>query len=148
MGVPERVLTEIEEESGGAVLVRYEPLRYYPQGDTAAHLLGFVNRVGEASEGIELQFDAHLRSVPGTHRARKDGRRRLLPSLTLEYTPPKGGEDLYLTLDTDIQHTLERSLDVRMEECKAVGAMGMVMDVHTGAVLALASPARLRPQRL
>jgi len=159
LGVPESTLTDIEEASGGAVSVRYESLRYYPQGDTAAHLLGFVNRVGEASEGLELLFDAHLRSVPGKHRARKDGRRRLLPSLTLEYTPPKGGEDLYLTLDTDIQHTLERALDVRMEECKAVGAMGMVMEVHSGAILALASrpafdpnayhqyPAQLRKNR-
>jgi cell division protein FtsI/penicillin-binding protein 2 len=139
LDVSEEELETIIRSCGPAVQVRHEPLRYYPQGDTAAHLLGFVNRAGEASEGLELTFNEHLQSVPGRFTARKDSDRQLLESLTLEYHEAQGGETVYLTLDTDIQHTLEHALDTRMIECEAQRAMGIVMDPHTGAILALAT---------
>ncbi len=144
---PESFLREIEDFSEGAVSVQYESVRFYPQRDTAAHLLGFVNRAGEASEGLELTFNDYLKSEPGNYTARKDSGRRLLDSLTLEYTPPKGGDSVQLTLDTDIQHTLERALDTRMEETKALGAMGVVMNPNTGAVLALATRPAFDPNK-
>lgn len=137
--VPESVLTALVDESGGALAVQHEPVRYYPNRDTAAHLLGFVNRSGEASEGLELLYDSHLRSVPGKHTARKDVERRLLDSLTLEFTPPKGGDSVQLTLDTEIQHALERALDTRIEETKAARGMGLIMNPYSGAILALAT---------
>lgn len=136
---PLDLLRDVEEATGGAVSVRYEPLRYYPQGDTAAHVLGFVNRAGEAAEGLELTFNDYLASVPGKHTARKDVARHLLESLTLEYIPPKGGESLWLTLDTRIQHSLERALDARLVECNASCAMGVVLNPHSGEILALAT---------
>lgn len=146
-GMPESLFKEIEEQSKGAVDRRDESIRFYPQRDTAAHLLGFVNRAGEASEGLELTFNDHLKSEPGTYKARKDSGRRLLDSLTLEYVPPKGGDSVQLTLDTDIQHTLERALDTRMEETQAKGAMGVVMNPKTGAILALATRPAFDPNK-
>lgn len=131
-------IDQLIAESHGALAVKYESTRYYPQGETAAHLLGFVNRVGEASEGVELLFDHHLKSVPGQHKARKDAGRRLLESLTLDYTPPTGGDSIQLTLESSIQHTLETALDRRIVECNAASGMGIVMDPKTGAILALA----------
>ncbi|HPO13048.1 MAG TPA: penicillin-binding protein [Candidatus Hydrogenedentes bacterium] len=145
--VPESVINEIQDMSGGAVAVQSEPIRFYPQGDTASHLLGFVNRAGEACEGLEQKFDKHLRSVPGKYRARKDGTRQLLESLTLEYQEPRGGESVQLTIDSDIQHTLERALDQKMEETKAEGAMGLIMNPFTGALLALATRPAFDPNR-
>lgn len=135
----EEDLKALEEECGEGVSARYEPVRYYPHGETAAHLLGFVNRVGEASEGLELTYDARLRCEPGEYKARKDGAQQLLASLLLEYKEPVGGESIQLTLDTDLQHVLEQALDIRMEECNAPNAMGIVMDPRTGAILAMAS---------
>lgn len=143
--VPADRLATLIEASGGALAIKHEPLRLYPHGDTASHILGFVNRSGEASEGLELAFDDHLRSEPGRHLARKDGRRQLLSSLTLEYTEPTGGADVVTTLDLTIQHQLERALDRRMEETKAARAMGMIMDPHTGAILALATRPAFNP---
>jgi len=136
--VPLDVLEEIEEYSSGAVSIRYENVRYYPQEDTAAHLLGFVNRDGAAAEGVELTYDKYLRSEPGKYVARKDSQRRMLGSLTLAYEEPSGGDNLYLTIDTAIQHSLERALDARKDETGAKRSMGIVMDPHTGAILALA----------
>ncbi len=134
-------------EAGPGVMLRHEDLRYYPQGDTAAHLLGFVNRAGDASEGLELLFNESLEAVPGMRLARKDGNRTLLDSLTMKYEKPRGSEKVHLTLDVDIQHTLERELDVRMEECNAPRGMGMVMDPHSGAILALTSRPAFDPNR-
>jgi cell division protein FtsI/penicillin-binding protein 2 len=113
----------------------------------AAHILGFVNRSGEASEGVELRFDSHLQSIPGVKRARKDGHRQLLDTLMLEYTPPTGGDDVYLTIDTAVQHKLEQALDARMIECNAPAAMGIVMDPYTGGILAMATRPAFDPNR-
>lgn len=144
---PEEVLIEIEEASDGAVTVQYEPLRLYPQGDMAAHLIGFCNRAGEASEGIELYYDQFLQSQPGKYTARKDGHRRMLESLTLDYEAPQGGDHVYLTLDGKIQHSLEVALDQRMIETNAPRAMGIVMDPSNGAILALACRPAFDPNR-
>ena len=141
------VVNRIIEAGGGAVAIQYEPHRYYPQGESAAHIMGFVNRAGEASEGVELRFNEHLESIPGYKRARKDGHRQLLDTLMLEYMPPTGGDDLYLTIDTAVQHKLEQSLDERMIECEAPAGMGIVMDPYTGAILAMASRPAFDPNR-
>jgi len=137
--IPEPMLFEFEKMGEGGIHIRKEPIRYYPQGDTAAHLLGFVNRAGEASEGVELTFDHHLKSEPGRYIARKDVHRRLLSSLTLDHIDPEGGDDIVLTIDAGIQLTLERELDRRIEEVNALSAMGILMDPKTGAILALAN---------
>lgn len=125
--------------SDNALFIVPEPVRYYPHGDSASHLLGFVNRAGDASEGLELAFDAHLQGRSGMLLARKDRDRRLLPSGLLDYREPEGGEMVQLTIDINMQHTLEDVLDRRMEEVGAVAGLGMLMDPHTGAIFALAS---------
>ena len=136
--VPRETLERIVAEAGKGIYLAYEPVRYYPQNELAAHLLGFVNRVGDACEGVELFFDSWLRGIPGERIARKDAKSNLLASLTLEYKPPKEGEHVYLTLDAAIQQTLERAIDENLVRCNAPCGTGLIMDVNTGAILALA----------
>ena len=138
MDTPTEVLNEIEEISDGAVQVQYEPLRLYPQGDLAAHLIGFCNRNGEAGEGAELYLDEYLKSTPGKYTAKKDGHRQMLGSLTLDYEEPQGGDHVIMTIDAKIQHNLEVALDQRMIETNAPRAMGLIMDPRDGAILAMA----------
>ncbi len=145
--VSERELAALKAFSNDAVIIQNEPVRYYPHGDSASHLLGFVNRAGEASEGLELAFDQHLRSESGVLLARKDHGRRLLPSGLLAYEAPRGGEMVQLTLDINIQHTLEGALDQRMEEVGAAAGLGIIMEVHSGAILALASRPAFDPNQ-
>lgn len=127
--------------------IRPEPLRFYPQGELAAPVLGFTNLERKGGEGVELQFDKYLSSTPGLRKSRKDARRHLLNSLTLEYQEPEGGDDLYLTIDAALQQTLEAELDKAMEFAKAPSAMGMLMDPRTGAILAMASRPAFNPNR-
>ncbi|MBN2308677.1 MAG: PASTA domain-containing protein [Candidatus Hydrogenedentes bacterium] len=131
-------LGDLETLAGPGLAIRREYLRCYPENRLAAHVIGFVNRERVGCEGIEASFNQHLFSIPGRHKTRVDARRRFLDSLTLEYVPPRGGEDVYLTISKPIQHVLERELAAAMERCNAPRAMGLLMDPKTGAVLALA----------
>ncbi len=130
---------EIDKKSLGAVSVVMDPVRTYPQHDSAAHLLGFVKRTGEAAEGLERSYDKHLAAKPGMFRAKVDNGRNMLTSDILNYTEGSGGEMLQLTIDIGIQHSLEEALDARMAETQSKAAMGIVMDPHDGAVLAMAT---------
>ncbi|MFP4501580.1 MAG: penicillin-binding protein [Candidatus Hydrogenedentota bacterium] len=132
------VLESLIYELGPGVYLRYEPVRYYPQGELAAQVLGFTNRVGTASEGLEYKCDKWLHGVAGVRRARKDAQRNLLASMTLEYKPPQGGHNVVLTIDAAVQETLEHEIDAALERVNAPRGMGMIMDPHTGAILALA----------
>lgn len=118
--------------------LRREPVRFYPEGPLAAHVLGFANREGVGCEGVELACDRYLRSIPGRVWSRVDAKRRLLPSMTLERIDPEGGATVHLTLDTAIQAALERELDAALERTEASRAMGLLTDPRTGAILALA----------
>ncbi|MBM3289987.1 MAG: hypothetical protein FJY92_07530, partial [Candidatus Hydrogenedentes bacterium] len=123
----------------GGLRMKYEPSRHYPEDQLAAHVLGFVDRDQKGLEGIEAQYDSYLRAVPGKQTSRVDGRRAFLVPLTIEYVPPAGSGDVYLTIDKAIQYILERELAHVMELRQASRAMGIVMDPKTGAVRALAS---------
>lgn len=129
------------------VHIDLEPIRYYPQKDIASHVLGFVTKSGEYKEGAERRFDQYLQSEPGRYVARKDRDAQLLPSLQLDFAAPEGGADVYLSLDTTIQYSLETSLDRRIEETGAESGMGIVMDPKTGAILALVNRPAFDPNR-
>ncbi len=130
-----------------ALLVQDEAIRYYPEGDLAAHVLGFANREGVGSEGVELQFDDYLRSKAGRRVSRMDSRRNLMGFKTIEYEPPSGGDNVRLTIDAALQYRLERELDAAIAENKASRAMGILMDSDTGAILAMATRPAFDPNR-
>lgn len=141
-------LGPLEDIPGGEALrLHMEPVRFYPERTLAAHVLGFANRQGFGSEGVELAYDKYLRSEAGRRISRVDSNRNALSYLTLEYEPPKGGFDVHLTLDATLQYELEQALDHAMLENKAPRAMGILMDPRTGAVLALASRPAFDPNR-
>lgn len=145
--VPDEAIQDFADEEIPGVYLQHESVRFYPQGDTAAHLLGFVNRVGEASEGVELRYDKYLKSIPGEVRAKKDVKDLMLESLTVNYQAPLGGENLQLTIDAETQHALEAALDARMVECNSPRAMGILMEPRTGAILALATRPAFDPNQ-
>ncbi|GMU92277.1 MAG: penicillin-binding protein 3 [Candidatus Hydrogenedentota bacterium] len=132
-------LGDLNQFGKGALFVRDDPVRFYPEEQLAAHVLGYVNRDGTKQEGIEFAYDSLLRAIPGRQESRVDARRMVLDSLTRNYVSPQGGADLYLTIDKSIQHVLESELAVVMENRQASRAMGIVMDPKTGAVVAMAS---------
>lgn len=117
--------------------------RFYPEGSSAAHLLGFVGSDSKGGDkgyfGIEGYYDGELKGISGLLRHEKDASG--LPILIGSFftSDAKNGKDLILNIDRSIQYILENSLKNGMEKYGAKAASAVVMDPKTGAILALAS---------
>lgn len=115
-----------------------EVRRFYPEGDMTAHVLGFTNIEDRGIEGIELTFNDALSGQPGSRRVIKDRLGRIVEDVQAA-VPPMHGKDLFLSLDVGLQFDLYSALKNAMQEHKATGAAGVVIDVRTGEILALAN---------
>lgn len=115
--------------------------RYYPNGSLACHLIGFVGLDNNGLEGIEARYDSQLSGSAGrTVRATNAFGTDLPFSQYEEYYPGEDGLDLVTTLDSGIQYIVEKHLRQAVADFDIQnGAGAIVMDVNTGAVLAMAS---------
>ncbi|TAK60104.1 MAG: penicillin-binding protein 2 [Dehalococcoidia bacterium] len=114
--------------------------RFYPEGDLASTLLGFVGRDHVGLTGIEADFDSELGGTPGTIYFERDsiGNRIALGSERVGQKPIPGG-NIRLTIDRYIQRLVETELDTQIAKTGALGGSIIVMDPKTGEVLAMAS---------
>lgn len=125
-------------------------VRVYPQGRRLSHVIGFVindptNRVGSA--GIELRYERWLKGTPGTVRGTRiatGGEARVRREIDVDARP---GNDVYLTIDPNIQYEVEQALAEGVASNKAERAWAIVLSVKTGAVLALANLPDYDPAR-
>jgi cell division protein FtsI/penicillin-binding protein 2 len=122
-----------------------ETRRVYPVSGVApgttlgAQLLGFVNVDGAGQYGVEGAEDSLLAGLPGSVSAQEDVIGRRIADSVYELRPPVDGADLRLTLDAGLQHILETAMWSTYEKNLAQGVTGLVMDVHSGAIMAMAS---------
>jgi cell division protein FtsI/penicillin-binding protein 2 len=123
-------------------------LRTYPLGSLAAHVLGGVGKDGKGLEGIELQFAKQLCGRDGWERPLKDARHRAISVANEDYLPPEHGEDLVLTIDSNIQMIAEQELAATCEKFKVKAGEVVAMNPQTGEVLALANWPTFNPQNL
>jgi cell division protein FtsI (penicillin-binding protein 3) len=129
-----------------AIGLQTESRRFYPKKTLAGSVLGFTNIDNKGIEGVELWYDAMLRGVDGLVLAEKDARgRTVFPGgHGFQFRQPQPGKDITLTLDEVIQHIAEKELDKGLAEAKARGGVCIVMNPHTGEVLALSVRSTLR----
>jgi cell division protein FtsI/penicillin-binding protein 2 len=122
-----------------------EPRRVYtmagavPGTSLGAQLLGFVNVDGVGQYGVEGAEDGLLAGTPGSVVAQEDVAGRLIAGSVHEVSPPVNGADVTLTIDAGLQHLLEEQMADSFARNRAKSVTGLVMDAHTGAILALAS---------
>jgi stage V sporulation protein D (sporulation-specific penicillin-binding protein) len=121
------------------VYVSSDVIRYYPYGNTLSHVLGIVGIDNQGITGLEYIYNDFLMGTPGSQNIYTDAHGNRFPNLTGDYTSSGSGFDLYLTIDIDIQLTLERVLDNAMAFYDPIEALGLVMDPNTSEVLAMAS---------
>jgi cell division protein FtsI/penicillin-binding protein 2 len=114
-----------------------ETKRCYPNGYLASHIVGFAGLDNTGLEGIELLYDKILKGESGFAFFLRDARQKQL-DLSEKIVLPKDGYDLILTIDEVIQYIAERELDKVYRAYHAKNASLIVMDPHTGAILALA----------
>ena len=111
-----------------------EEKRSHPMKASATQLIGFAGVDNDGLAGIELQYDAQLSGADGSQVVVRDPAGRLLR--TVAQTEPVPGADVRLTLDADIQLYAERVLMRTLRDSQAKAAVAIVMDPHTGEVLA------------
>ncbi len=122
----------------GVCLVK-EYKRFYPKSALASHVIGFAGIDDSGLEGLELVYDGYLQGSPGWRWTVRDAKRRALPSEDARLIPPAEGLDIVLTIDEVIQHIAERELEKVYAGYGAKSATIIVMDPHTGDVLAMAN---------
>ena len=126
------------------VRVDREYKRYYPAGEVATHLVGFTNVDGEGQEGLELAFNDSLRGEPGRKLVLKDRVGRTIKHIrSLQDADP--GEDLQLSIDLRLQYLAYRELKAAVEAHRADAGSAVILDVHTGEVLALVNQPSYNP---
>ena len=110
-----------------------------PGSTLAAQLIGYVNVDGTGQYGVEGAENARLAGSPGHVVAEEDIAGRQIADSVQIAKQPVNGSDLTLTIDSGLQHILEAQLFDTYTRNHARGATGIVMDVHTGAILAMAT---------
>ena len=122
--------------------------RVYPFGPLAAQVIGFSNNSGQGSEGIEAAYDSYLTGGKGKVITTKGNNEMDMPFSYEAYLTGQPGCDVILTIDTTVQQCLEKQLEVAIARYDVQnGAFGMVMDVDTGEILAMATLSSYDPNR-
>jgi cell division protein FtsI/penicillin-binding protein 2 len=113
--------------------------RFYPEGDLASGLLGFIGRDHVGLAGLEADLQEQLAGTPGDLYFERDSLGNPIPLGRQQGQPAVPGGDVRLTIDRYIQRLVEDELDRQMEKHAASGGTIIVMDPRTGAILAMAS---------
>ncbi|SFU32594.1 peptidoglycan synthetase FtsI [Paenacidovorax caeni] len=120
------------------IYLRKEYKRQYPEGESAAHVVGFTNVEDHGQEGMELAFDKQLAGKPGSRRVIKDRMGRVVEGVGDE-VPPVDGQDLQLSIDSKVQFFAYQKLRDTVALHKAKAGSVVVLDARTGELLALAN---------
>lgn len=130
-----------ENKLNGIISLVESTKRYYPNSTMAASTIGFVGSDSQGLYGLELKYDKELSGTPGYVVSLKDGHSgNDMPDKSETRYDPVNGNSLVLTLDETIQHFLEKALNRAIIQHKPdKGVCGIVMNVNTGEVLAMAN---------
>ncbi len=120
--------------------------RQYPEGEAAAHLVGFTNVEDAGQEGVELAFNRQLSGQAGSRRVIKDRLGRVVEDMR-DVVAPVDGQDLQLSIDSKIQYFAYQKLVDAVKTQKAKAGSVVVLDARTGEVLALANYPSFNPNR-
>ncbi len=128
--------------SSGISGIHLEPSsqRVYPQGTLAAQVIGFTNASNDGSEGVEAAYDRYLKGQAGKVVTTKGNHEMDMPFSYENYADAQSGCDVILTLDATVQACLEKEMEAAIARYDVQnGAFGLVMNVNTGEILAMAT---------
>lgn len=121
----------------GVYLVK-EAKRYYPYGNLLSHSLGYVGIDNQGLSGLELEYDEYLTGKSGAIKYFSDAKGNKL-NVSDVYVEPQDGMNLYLTIDINIQKSIERELDNIVDMFSPDMALAVVMNPKTGEILGMGS---------
>ena len=144
--VDEPIAKQIADLGIKGIYQRREYKRQYPEGEAAAHVVGFTNVEDIGQEGVELAFNQQLAGKSGSRRVIKDRLGRVVEDVR-DVVPPVDGPDLQLSIDSKVQYFAYQKLKDAVLAHKAHAGSVIVVDTITGEVLALANYPSYNPNR-
>ena len=137
--VDEETYRKIQKLKIDGVYGNYKHSRLYPGNSLGCHLLGYVNKEGVSTMGVERFADYYLNVQDGWKESEKDGRRREMPQHRSLEVSPKDGLNVELSIDWMIQNMVESELAGIVDEYEPLSASMIVSEPATGSILALAN---------
>ena len=138
--VANEVRTFLKENKVHGVYLVTDSKRYYPYSTLASHIVGFVGTDNTGLYGLEARYEEKLEGQTGLVVTARDNAGNDMLYAYEKYYGAENGNDLVLTIDATVQYYLESGLAEMVDKYDAAnGASGVVLDVNTGAVLAMAS---------
>jgi len=132
------VIEQIRKLDIDGLDTRKEYKRFYPQGEVMTHLVGFTNVEDVGQESMELAQQKTLVGTTGSRRVIKDRLGHIVEDVGLS-KEPHDGRDLTLSVDSKLQYIAFSNIKAAVEKFHAKAGAALVLDVHTGEVLALAN---------
>ncbi len=132
------IANKINSYNYDGVYLLKESKRNYKYKNLLSHVIGYTGIDNQGLSGLELLYDKELTGKNGSIKYYSDGKGKRL-SMPEVYSEPKSGSDIKLTIDLDIQLSLENELSNAYTKYEAEGAIGLVMNPKTGAILAMSS---------
>ena len=130
----------INEQGISGIHIEPNSQRYYPYGALAAQVIGFTNASNTGSEGIEAAYNSYLEGSAGSVITTKGNNEMDMPFSYENYITSKQGDSVVLTMDMTVQACLEKQMELAIAKYDVQnGAFGMVMNVNTGEILAMAT---------
>ena len=137
-----------EENGITGIRINQDSKRWYPQGEFLASVLGFTNVDNAGVSGLELEYNEQLTGQNGVVLTAVNAWGYTLEQSYETEQFPVEGSSLWLTIDANIQHYLENALNYAVQEHHvAARAVGIVLDVNTGAVLAMSTTPAYDPNQ-
>lgn len=119
--------------------------RVYPYGQTGGQVVGFCNIDGTGLTGLELEYDDILKGTNGTRTEQVGADGTPIPNGVEEYTPVENGQDIIVSIDIDMQASLEQKLSDGIEQIGGSDGTAVLMDAGTGEIYAIASTPYFNP---
>ena len=138
--IADQVRQYINDNKVKGVYLTTDAKRYYPYGDLAAQVIGFVGVDYTGLFGLEAEYDKELQGRSGLVVTAKANQQNDLLYEYSQYFDPENGDELQVTLEATVQYYLEKGMkDMCDAYSPANGATGIVLDVRNGGILAMAS---------
>jgi cell division protein FtsI (penicillin-binding protein 3) len=134
--IPDAQAKSVEALKLPGVYELTEPKTFYPAGQLASPLVGVVGSDDTGLSGLEYKYNSLLTGVDGKETEEIDPEGQLVPGGVQNYTPPKAGQDLVLTIDEPLQYQAEQALAKALVASDAHSGIALLMDTKTGDILA------------
>lgn len=142
--VTPELANKVDELGITGVALQREYKRYYPMGEVTSHLVGFTNIDDMGQEGLELMHNDVLTGVPGLKRMVRDSRGNYVEGGE-QLKPTKDGQNIQLSIDLRLQYLTYQSLKEAVTQHQAKSGSAVILDIHTGEVLAMVNQPSFNP---